>query len=80
MLHIKKVKTFKGLQYAVVDEFTYVTNDSEGKPVRKTEYFPVEYKTGEGFTARVVPAVFPVTSDGLVKAKEIQKLFKKKQR
>jgi hypothetical protein len=80
MLHIRKVKTFSGLKYAVVDEFTYVTTDSEGKTVKKTEHFPVEYKTGTGFNTRIEPALFPVTEEGLKRAKEIQKLFKNKRK
>jgi hypothetical protein len=78
MLHIKKVKTFSGIKYAVVDAFTYITTDAEGKTVKKTEHFPVEFTTGTGFSKKTEPAVFPANEEGLKKAKEIQKLFKNK--
>lgn len=88
MAHIKKIKTFHGLRYAVVEPFTstiVVTEKSkvEGakdtkKVITKTEDLAVEYKTGTGVNERVLPAVFPVTAEGLEKAKEIQALFNKK--
>lgn len=82
MVHIKKVKTFHGIRYAVVDSFTSTTviEDRNGNKSVKTttKDYPVEYKTGTGHNERIVPAVFPVTVEGLAKAKEVQKLFKNK--
>lgn len=81
MVHINKVKLFNGeLRYAVVEPFTHSTVelDSRGNEewVTKTEELPVEYKVGD----YIYSAVFPLTEEGLTKAKEIQKLFNKKSR
>jgi len=76
MVHIKKIKTLYGLRYAVVEPFTSTTKDKDGKVVTRTEDYAVEYKSGD----KVFPAIFPVTDEGLAKAKEIQKLFKKKKK
>ena len=77
MVHIRKIKTLHGLRYAVVAPHKSSTTklDKNGKqiPVTKTEFLAVEYKSGDN----VFPAIFPVTDDGLQKAKEVQKLFKK---
>jgi len=74
MVHIRKIKTLYGLRYAVVDEFTSTTKDKDGKVITKTEYHAIEYKQGD----KIFPAIFPVTEEGLEKAKEIQSIFKKK--
>ena len=76
MVHIKKIKTLYGLRYAVVEPFTSTTKDKDGNFVTKTEEHAVEYKQGD----KVFPAIFPVTAEGLEKAKEIQNLFKKKKK
>lgn len=74
MVHIRTIKLFNGeKRYAVVAPFESITKDKEGKMVRTTETLAVEYKVGE----QVFPAVFPHNTEGLEKAKEIQKLFKK---
>lgn len=74
MVHIRKIKTFTGeLKYAVVDEFKSTTKDEEGKILTKVEILPVDYQVGKV----IYPAIFPHTEEGLEKAKEIQKLFKK---
>lgn len=77
MTHIKKVKTFKGLRYAVVEPFTSTTTvlDTNGKnvSVTKTEELAVEYKSG----GQILPAIFEVTTEGLEQAKEVQKIFNK---
>lgn len=78
MVHIKKVKTWHGLRYAVVEPFTSTTfvEDKNGNKVSKvvTEDLVVEYKQGD----KVFPAVFPVTPEGLEEAKYVQSIFKKK--
>lgn len=76
MVHIKKIKTLYGLRYAVVEPFTSTTKDKDGNVVTRTEDYAVEYKSGDN----VFPAIFPVTDEGLAKAKDIQKLFKKKKK
>lgn len=77
MVHIKKVKTFTGeLRYAVVDEHKSTTKDLEDNVVTNVEYLPVDYRVGE----EVYPAVFPLTDEGLEKAKEIQKIYKKRKK
>lgn len=77
MVHIKKIKTLQGLRYAVVAPFTSTTKDINNNTVTTTADYAVEYKNGEGKNANVLPAIFPVTAEGLKQAKEIQKLFKK---
>jgi hypothetical protein len=88
MVHIKKVKLFNGeLRYAVVEPFTstvIVKEQPKGegekakkKVIEKTEHLVVDYKTGTGINEQILPAIFPVTAEGLKQAKEIQKLFKK---
>ena len=83
MVHIRKIKLFNGeLRYAVVEPFksTVIAKEkvkgTEDKfktvTIEKTETLPVEYKVGKD----VYPAVFPLTKEGLEKAKEIQALFK----
>lgn len=76
MVHIRKIKTLYGLRYAVVDLFKFATKDNDGNIVTKEEYHAVEYKQGD----KVFPAIFPVTEEGLEKAKEIQTIFKKKRK
>jgi hypothetical protein len=80
MVHIKKIKLFNGeLRYAVVEPFTstiVVKEGKEKKAISKTEDLVVEYKSGD----KVFPAIFPVTAEGLEKAKEIQTIFKKKKK
>lgn len=75
MLHINKIKTMYGLKYAVVDtSFTY---DNKGNKVFYTH--PVEYQ-GANYkkdNRDIRVAVFPLTKEGLAKAKEVQALFKK---
>lgn len=68
-MHINKVKTWNGLRYAIVDEFTSINT----KGVKKTDELVVEYNTGSGTQV----AIFPFTNEGLAKAKEIQKLMRK---
>lgn len=71
---IEKIKLFNGeLRYAVVEPFTSITKDKNDNVVTKTEKFAVEYKSGD----KVFPAVFPVTTEGLAKAKEVLKSLKK---
>lgn len=83
MLHIRKIKTFHGLRYAVVELFTHYTPrlDHKGNPIKskgkvdykkEETYHAVEY--GKGKNIKV--AIFPVTKAGLAQAKEVQKLFK----
>lgn len=75
MVHIKKIKLFNGeLRYAVVSKVISTTQDEKGKDIPRVEYLPVDYKVGK----ETYPALFPVTEYGLRKAKEIQKVFKKK--
>lgn len=76
MVHIRKIKTLYGLRYAVVDLFKSTTKDKDGNVVTKEEFHAVEYKQGD----KVFPAIFPVTAEGLEKAKEIQSIFKKKKK
>lgn len=88
MAHIKKVKTFYGLRYAVVEQHTSTivvrekakSEDAKDtkKVISKTEDLVVEYKTGTGVNEKIVPALFPVTDEGLAQAREIQALFNKK--
>jgi hypothetical protein len=82
MVHIKKIKTFYGVKYAVVDSFTSTTvvEDKLGKMTSRTETkdYPVEYAIGTGKDKMTLPAIFDVTEEGLEKAKEIQALYKKK--
>ncbi|MEQ6356541.1 hypothetical protein ABNX05_18115 [Lysinibacillus sp. M3] len=79
MLHIRKIKTMYGLRYAVVDLFTHyaVKLDKFGKSVKKNgkveydkkqTYHAVDYSGGV--------AIFPVTSNGLLQAKAVQKSVK----
>jgi len=72
MLHIKKIKTWYGVRYAVVEPFTSHTVVDK-RTITTTADYPVEYKTANGLAV----AVFPLTAEGLAKAKEVQKLFKK---
>ena len=83
MLHIRKINTWYGLRYAVVDLFTHYSPklDRFGKPIKKNNkveynkqetYHAVDYGTGKN----IRPAIFPVTKEGLAQAKEVQKLFK----
>lgn len=83
MIHITKVKLFNGeLRYAVVEPFKSIVvvkekskvegEKAKTKVIEKVENLPVEYKSGN----EVYPAVFPLTEEGLEKAKEIQALFK----
>lgn len=76
MVHIRKIKTFYGIRYAVVDLFKSTTKDKDENVINKSEYLVVEYKQGD----KVFPAIFPVTAEGLEKAKEIQSIFKKKKK
>jgi hypothetical protein len=74
MAQIQTIKLFNGeKRYAVVAPFESITKDKDGNTVRKTENLAVEYKSGEN----VFPAIFPHTAEGLERAKEIQKVFKK---
>lgn len=77
MVHIKTIKLFNGeKRYAVVAPFTstiIVKEGKEKKVINKTENLTVEYKSGEN----VFPAIFSHDAEGLEKAKEIQKIFKK---
>jgi hypothetical protein len=88
MVHIRTIKLFNGeKRYAVVAPFksTVVVKEQskvEGekakkKVIEKTEHLVVDYKTGTGINEQILPAIFPVTAEGLKQAKEIQKLFKK---
>jgi len=74
MVHIKKTKTFGGeLMYAVVENFKSETKDENNNIIVTEQELPVDFKHGK----EIVPAVFPLTEEGLQMAKEIQKLFKK---
>ena len=73
MVHIKKIKTLYGLRYAVVAPFTSSTKNINGETITTTKDYSVEYKVGK----EIRPAIFPVTPEGLEKAKEVQELFKK---
>jgi hypothetical protein len=73
MLHIKKIKTWYGVRYAVVEPFTSYTTTADKKTVKVVADYPVEYKTANGLAV----AVFPLTAEGLAKAKEVRNLFKK---
>lgn len=73
MVHIRIAKTIHGYAYSLVEEFTSTTKDIDGKDVSKTEFLPLDYKVGK----EILPAVFPYNQDGLDKAKEIQKIYKK---
>lgn len=72
MLHIKKIKTWYGVRYAVVEPFTSYTV-VEKKTIKTVADYPIEYKTSNGLAV----AVFPLTEEGLAKAKEVRNLFKK---
>lgn len=74
MANIKKVKNIYGVHYAVVESFTSTTKNLDNKEVVTTEELVVEYKNG----SLVQPALFPVTDEGLKQAREVQKLFNKK--
>jgi hypothetical protein len=74
LVQIKKVKSLHGTMYAVVESFTSQTVDTNKKPVITTKDYPVEYNNG----SRVEVAMFPVTNEGLAKAKEVQKTFNRK--
>lgn len=77
MVHIKKVKLFNGeLRYAVVSKVVSTAQDEKGQDIPRVEYLPVDYKVGK----EIHSAIFPVTDEGLNKAKEIQKLFKNKKK
>lgn len=73
MLHIKTIKTWYGLRYAVVESFTSYTTTLEKKTIKTVADYPIEYKTANGLAV----ASFPHTKEGLEKAKEVRKLFKK---
>lgn len=73
MVHINKIKTLNGYRYAVVAPFKSTTKDKDGNMVNATTELVVDYKVGEN----ILPAIFPYSPDGLEKAKEVQKLFKK---
>lgn len=73
MAHIKKIKTWHGLRYAVVSPFTVNYYDEKGNPAQREEEHAVEYKVGKD--TRV--AVFPLTASGLGEAKKVQKSFNK---
>lgn len=83
MVHIRKIKLFNGeLRYAVVAPFTSTVvvkekskvegEKAKTRVIEKTETLPVEYSVNK----EIFPAVFPLTEEGLEKAKEIQALFK----
>lgn len=80
MVHIRKIKTWYGLKYAVVDLVdTYRTHvDKNGKVSyeKVKEYQTVDYEVED----EVFPAIFPLTEEGLNRAKEVQKLYKKRQK
>lgn len=71
MLHIKKIKTWYGVRYAVVEAFTSYTTTADKKTVKTVADYPVEYKTANGLAV----AVFPNTKEGLEKAREVRKMF-----
>lgn len=71
MVHIKKIKTWYGTKYAVVEEHVSEVSDEDGNKSTERNYFAVEYKVGK----KVSPAIFPLTDEGLKKAREIQSLF-----
>lgn len=74
MTHIYKVKGFDGtLRYAVVKEFKSITKGEDNKMVSRTEMLPVDYKVGK----EILPAVFPLTEEGLSEARQVQKIFNK---
>lgn len=85
MLHIRKIKTWHGTSYAVVDLFTHYTPklDKLGNPLKKNG--KVEYTKQETYHAvdygssmkTTRPAIFPITQSGLAQAKAVQELFKK---
>lgn len=70
MAHIKKVKTWYGIRYAVVEPFTVTFLSENKKWESRTNEFPIEYK--EGNQIRI--AQFPVTAEGLKDAKQVQSL------
>ena len=74
MVHIRTVKTFSGeKRYAVVSKIVTTMLDEKGKEIPRVEFLPVDYKVKN----EIYPAVFPHTKEGLQKAKEIQKIYKK---
>lgn len=73
MVHIKKIKTWYGAKYAVVKEHISQTTDDDGNMVKSKDYFSVEYKNGR----EIQPAIFPLTDEGLERAKKIQSLYNK---
>lgn len=73
MAHIKKIKTIYGMRYAVVEPFTSETKNLKGEKVVTTKEYSVEYKRDK----EIALAIFPVTEEGLIEAKEVQKLFNK---
>lgn len=71
---IEIVNTFYGKRYAVVAPFksTSTVKDAQGNYPTRVENLAVEYKNG----SRVEVAVFPLTKEGLKKAKEVKNNLK----
>ena len=72
MIHIRKVKTLSGMKYAVVAPFTSTVKNEDGTMSQRTEMLVADYRSGK----EVRPAMFPYTSEGLRRAKEVQKILK----
>lgn len=73
MLHIQKIKTMYGLKWAVVDtSFTLNKKGEKQFYTHAVEYQGSNYKQD---VRDVKVAVFPLTQEGLEKAREIRKML-----
>lgn len=70
MLHINKIKTMYGLKWAVTG--TSYNFDKKGNKIPYTHAMEYSTKTGGEQVA-----IFPLTEEGLVKAKEVREFLNK---